>query len=222
MTETASTEGSADSATRGPAATRLEQQCRLNDHFKTVYAIIAGVAITDAIGALTSSDGGALIEQRVMRFCTLLITLLPIFHGSDRSLEIRHGYPAENTNEKTNYVLDVYLLIITATLFVCLADTIKLSSMAFYFWLGGVMVFDALVLMFDLGKLHYFKIDRPPQPALWPAYIRWIGINIALAIICFVWAFWFPMGAWMDYWIFMCALLRTIADYWFGSELMFP
>ena len=105
-----------------------KQRSRLIDHFKRAYQIIVGLAITLACTKLFPAgipSFAIFSDTSFWLFCTFLITVVPIFHGGDRSLDIK--YLRESPPGfwgKAAYVWDVYMLLITAILFVKIAQSI--------------------------------------------------------------------------------------------------
>jgi hypothetical protein len=64
------------------------QHQRLIDYFKRVYAIVAGLALTDACRrTLPLTDYH---DPRLRMFLAFFVTIVPIFHGGDRSLDQKY------------------------------------------------------------------------------------------------------------------------------------
>jgi hypothetical protein len=226
----------------------VEQQAsqargRLIDHFKRVYSIIAGLAITEACKRLWPVGAAALSDVRTWMFLTFFITVVPIFHGGDRSLD--HKYLAsapESGRQRLYYVYDVYILLITALLFVFVAESVPDAAAAarpalfhpeeFYFWMFGLFAFDVVVLLVDSWKTNDEATRR--------AYPNWIFMNSVLAFVCFVVATAVQAASGTGYAmvrlppgidltlsqtgfvVFTLAFLRTIFDYRVGGKFMFP
>jgi len=216
---------------------------RLIDHFKRVYSIIAGLAITEACKRLWPVGGAGFPDVRTWMFLTFFITVVPIFHGGDRSLD--HKYLAsapESGWRRAFYVYDVYILLITALLFVFVAESVPDAAAAasptlfhpeqFYFWMSGLFAFDVLVLLVDSWKTDDEATRR--------AYPNWIFMNLALAFVCFIAATAVQAASGTGYAmvrlppgidltlsqtglvVFVLAFLRTILDYRVGGKFMFP
>ena len=99
-------------------APNWRNRSRLIDFFKRLFAIIAGLAITEACKRLLPANPTfALPGPSFWMFVTLFVTIVPIFHGGDRSLDVRHlDQRVENTRQRLKFVWDVYALLITALL----------------------------------------------------------------------------------------------------------
>jgi hypothetical protein len=214
-------------------------RARLIDHFKRVYSIIAGLAITEACKRLWLAGGPESTPQLWM-FLTFFITVVPIFHGGDRSLDQKYIiHPPKSPLDKFAYLWDVYMLLITALLFFFVAESmpeaVKGSTFRpneFYFWMGWLFAFDVVVLAIDWCKNR--------DEAIKNAYEKWIILNFALAGICFVMAGAVKAASGTGYAIihlapgidltlaqagaavFVLASLRTVFDYIWGGKFMFP
>src|SRR6266571_165610 len=98
-----------------PAHDPAQARARLIDHFKRAYQIIVGLAITIACTKLFTSE----TTLSLWLFCTFFITVVPIFHGGDRSLDVKYlGARPQGFWQRAAYIWDVYMLLITAVLFV--------------------------------------------------------------------------------------------------------
>jgi hypothetical protein len=238
-TERASAERA--SAERASAERASVERVRLVDHFKRAYQIIVGLAITAACTKLFA-DGTIKfpLDISFWLFCAFFITVVPIFHGGDRSLDVKHLYvQATGFWSRAAYIWDVYILLISAILFVKIAQAIPVTAAApaqlvpgaapaapatpehFYLWMTILLVFDAAILVVDGAKSKLLGID------LMGTYVKWIALNLALALLC-LWAKSPP-----EYLpsfsvnttgqiVFAGAFLRTVLDYVFGGDFMFP
>ena len=103
-----------------------QERSRLIDHFKRAYQIIVGLAITLACTKLFPNDDPSIPwDTSFWLFCIFFITVVPIFHGGDRSLDVKYlPAPAVGFWGRAAYIWDVYMLLITAILFVKIAQAI--------------------------------------------------------------------------------------------------
>jgi hypothetical protein len=214
--------------------TTLERS-RLIDHFKRAYQIIVGLAITLACTKLFPNGAFEIPKDTSFwLFCAFFITIVPIFHGGDRSLDIKylHTQPTGFWG-RAAFLWDYYILLITAILFVKIAQAIPSQTPTgqvmpgvaqapptapdhFYQWMAIMLFFDVVVLL--VGCL---KGD------LWRTYVKWIVINLGLALIClsaksipeYLPIFSVNTVAAL---VFATAFLRTVLDYVFGKDFMFP
>lgn len=170
------------------------ERSRLLDHFKRVFAILVGLAITEACKKLLPVT--PLIEMpgpAFWMFAMLLLTIIPIFHGGERSLDVRHLDAATNAPwRRLSFLWDAYVLLITGILFVCAAESLphadvlpagapgadpRRQMIAFYTWMSIVFGFDVLALIVD-----YLKRGDLRQRLR--SYGTWIGLNVLMLVVC--------------------------------------
>jgi hypothetical protein len=216
-----------------------QERSRLIDHFKRAYQTIVGLAITLACTKLVPDSipsSRIFLDTPFWLFCTFFITVVPIFHGGDRSLDIKYlrASPVGFWGQAA-YVWDVYMLLITAILFVKIAQSIPVPQTVsgsggailsqaltppsrpdiFYQWMAIMLFIDVGILIVDGFK-----------SALLPTYSKWIFLNLVLGFIC-----WYA-PALPDFLpslseltvaivVFAFAFLRTVLDYIFGKSFMF-
>lgn len=156
----------------------IEERKRLVDHFKRVYSIIAGLAITEACKKLFPFSLASLGDYRLWMFAALFISIVPIFHGGDRSLDRKYmAHQALTLRERASYIWDVYVLLITAILFVGIAEAIPdskapSSDPAYFYYFMWVFWFDAAVLFID-----YLKSDKDRKQKLRQSYNLLVCVN---------------------------------------------
>jgi len=201
-----------------------QQRSRLVDHFKCAYQIIVGLAITQACSKLFPDGHFTLNDPAFWMFCTFFITVVPIFHGGDRSLDIKYlGAPQTKLTGQIAYVWDVYMLLITAIFFVKISQTIpgqgligsaEMDPKLFYYWMAAMLWFDAAVLFVDWAKSHSLDLR---------VYFGWIALNGLFGLACY----YLPgnpklSSETLGIVIFIGAFIRTVLDYLLGRKFMFP
>jgi hypothetical protein len=147
------------------AADPNQERSRLIDHFKRAYQIIVGLAITLACTKIFPSGIATVPDVTFWLFCIFFITVVPIFHGGDRSLDVKYlGSRPYGFWRRAAYVWDVYMLLITAVFFVKIAQAIPGAGLGFgggpsphtpqlfYEWMAGMLAFDIFVLVVDWIK----------------------------------------------------------------------
>lgn len=227
-----------------PAASpnSAQERTRLVDHFKRAYQIIVGLSITLACTKLFPGGFPKFpFDTSFWLFCTFFITIVPIFHGGDRSLDIKYlqARPAGVWGHAA-YIWDVYMLLITAILFVKIAQAIPVPGSAsgsailgasaptspnyFYRWMATMLFIDAAILIVDGVKSRFLAIDGG---AALSSYVKWIVLNALLGVVCMCAAY--PPEAiaslselTIALIVFGLAFLRTVMDYIFGRKFMFP
>ncbi len=207
-----------------------QQRSRLIDHFKRAYQIIVGLAITQACSKLFPDGHFTLADPAFWMFCTFFITVVPIFHGGDRSLDIKYlGSPQTRLGGQIAYVWDVYMLLVTATFFVKISQTIpgqgligsvEMDPKLFYAWMAAMLLFDALVLLVDWVKSSLLNLTAWKDLEV---YGRWIALNVVFGAACYYLAYKTSLSSeHLGMAVFAGAALRTVLDYLFGRKFMFP
>jgi hypothetical protein len=223
---------------------KMDAHNRTIDHFKQVYAIIAGLALTEA--CLRVMPLVSAWDFRIPMFFTLLITVVPIFHGGDRSLDLKYrNHIPKRARDRAALLWDDYMLLLTAILFVCIAEAIpkqpeaghaltEMHAQWFYHWMAVMLGFDVLILIVDFLK------SPVKERGQLKAYIAWVIVNAVLAWICRNVSFMSePAGAGLavtvplpggwsvdaTLWhvslvVFAAALMRTVADYEFEQGFL--
>ncbi len=208
-----------------------QARARLIDHFKRAYQIIVGLAITLACTKLFTSGSWLTFWL----FSIFFITVVPIFHGGDRSLDVKYlANQPQGFWGRASYVWDVYMLLISAILFVKLAQAIPgvgvaLSDVAiptgpvpFYQWMTGTLLVDIAILIIDSIKTRFIRGNITGLGA----YLPWGIMNTVLALICYFASiqgdyYRIPETACASI-VFTIALIRTILDYYCGRDFLFP
>ena len=211
---------------------------RLVDHFKRAYQIVVGLSITLACAKLFPQGLPSLpFDISFWLFCIFFVTIVPIFQGGDRSLDIK--YLHEAPKYKWMYLWDVYMLLITAILFVKIAQSIPVPKGEtsgvfgggfapnipeyFYFWMATMLSVDVAILVIDRWKNGFLAAKQ--RTRLGASY-WWIILNTAFGAVCWL-GYFFPAGIAKSFEctaivIFLAALLRTALDYYNGRSFMFP
>jgi hypothetical protein len=221
---------------------------RLIDHFKRVYTIIVGLAITEGCKHLWPLDQSSIFDPNIWMFLAFFVTVIPIFHGGDRALDVKYSEIGKDNYTKIKYMIEVHLLLFMALGFVLVAEAIPQSTTApaakkageiiankayapFFFLFGATLIFDVAVLSY--GWLTSPRKDED-RNSLKP-YLFWIGINGALSITALL------MGAGLNIWqptllygrfdtlaflmalfLFGASVLRTCYDYAKAQVFLFP
>ena len=216
-------------ATESLTAAEAEQhRTRLIDHFKRAYQIVVGLAVTLACGRAFAGGTFDFSDPALVMFGTFFVTVVPIFHGGDRSLDLKYlGVNVTRVRDRIGYIWDVYMLLITAILFVKIAQAIPGPSLVlgappgdpalFYHWMANMFFFDTAVLVVDAIKSNGLR--RAGQLKV---YRYWIPLNLVMALVCL----YVPMAHLTPQTtgliVFAAACVRSLVDYIFGWRFMFP
>jgi hypothetical protein len=223
---------------------------RLIDHFKRVYTIIVGLAITEGCKHLWPLDPASIFEPNVWMFLAFFITVIPIFHGGDRALDHKYSEIDHTDYFVKDYLWEIYMLLFMSLGFVLVAEAIPLSTppvalaghaagiavaersyAPFFFLFGATLAFDVLVLGYGLR----FGSRRSANRASLEPYPRWIKANALLSSSAFA------LGAFLTFMpsrllydrfdpvallaavlLFVAAVWRTHFDYQNAEAFMFP
>ena len=202
-----------------------EHRSRLIDHFKRAYQIIVGLAIALACQKVFESGTVSLNDPALLRFGIFFITVVPIFHGGDRSLDLKYlGANVTQARDRVAYVWDVYMLLITAILFVKIAQAIPDNGQGhgethFYQWMAGMLIFDMAVLLIDGAKSRLLRTRGAGELGVYP---RWILLNLAMAVVCLYVPSSGLSATNVGIAVLLAAFVRTLLDYYFGRKFMFP
>lgn len=228
-------------ATLAPAdPSVIRDRARLIDHFKRVYSIIAGLAITEACKQMWPFSLASFGDYPFLMFSTFFITIVPIFHGGDRSLDLKYiDYVTKTKWQRASYIWDVYMLLITAILFVGIAESIPKSGSPvadlhperFYVFMSVLFGFDVFVLGID-----FWKSGERRREDIRESYKVWAISNLILCAIFFSAALsidptakvatFFGWGHFsltvLSVALLIAAAIRTLADYALSDDFMFP
>jgi hypothetical protein len=129
------------------------------------------------------------------------------------------------------------MLLITAIFFVKIAQAIPGAGLGFgggpspqtpqlfYEWMAGMLAFDVVVLVIDWIKSGLLKTQGWIELRV---YAKWIVLNIVLAFVCYFAASRSTSDSSqisveaIAISVFAAALIRSILDYSFGKNFMFP
>lgn len=186
------------------------------DSVANIYAIVIGLALTQAIEALVGKvgDGGANLDairilQGTPAFVALLVTLLPFWHGMNRHLDRCYISKAGSVAHYA-ILLDFVTFFLEAILMFVAGWSLRQGLLTFY-CLGLLLLVD-MVWGFISHLIHF-----PHEKS---HVIIWSGINIVAGVIGFcVCAFPFQSKAWV---LMVLAIGRTVADYLLGGDFYFP
>ena len=87
------------------------------DHAKRLYSIVVALAVAEACKRLFPFDSWN--STTFVLFCAFLVTIIPIFQGFDRSLDIKYYEEplGETPKARIMYLWDVMMLLITSIFF---------------------------------------------------------------------------------------------------------
>ena len=194
----------ADRDRRPPTPDVPEERARLIDHVKVAYAIIIGIAVTDSIKNAAPWFAWNGNHLAPILFAVLFVTVVPIFHGGDRSLDVKFLKQRVTGAKRLEFVIQTTSLLITAILFVLAAENIPhqlefatptlnpntvgnltvCEPNRFYFWMAATVLWDVVVLISEYAYAFIKNRRDHLKPTL-----PWVPLNLGLGLVCMGLAF---------------------------------
>jgi len=204
----------------------LRARSRVVDHWKRLFAIVCGFAITvacvRAYSCLLVAD-----VHGIMLFVAFISTLLPVFHGMERSLDLRYLEARSPVPTAVRLMGDTGVLMISALFFLVLGLSIRDHSQAWltphsdrlrfiFLWaLVGFLVFDSLVLFATRNRLQQVA----PESGAHESHKRLALLNLASAGAVAAAGLLDVLGGLL---IAVVAVGRSIIDYLMSGGFLYP
>lgn len=200
----------------------MTARSRVVDHWKRLAAILLGFAITVGAGRAYScwlSDDWPSFAQ----FVILMVTIPPIFHGIERSLDLRYLRPDAEAPPTWRIILDTTTVVLTGLFLLALALSIPdhtqpnrrhdatMQNTFFYLFIAFFAI-DALALLNAQRRFAQNDSHRSAHENL--AYLN-LGTAFLVALLL-------PFRPWVDWVVVAIAAVRTIADYSVTRDFLFP
>jgi len=186
------------------------------DSVANIYAIVIGLALTQAIQTLIAKDAslGSILNngqifQGLPAFLAILFTLVPFWHGMNRHLD--RCYITKTSNVAHQALLfDFSTFFVEGILLFAAAWSLRTGLLTFY-CLGLLLAVD--MLWGGISHLIHFRGQKSHVA-------RWSAINIGAGLLGYmVCSFPFQGKPWA---LMVIAIFRTILDYWLCSAFYFP
>jgi hypothetical protein len=134
---------------------------RVVDHWKRLFAIICGFAITvaclRAYTCVLEKDWTGLLQ-----FFALMVTIPPVFHGIERSLDVRYLQSTSPIPGAGRLIIDTAILMLTALFFLGLA--LNIPDLSVQWWAERAIVlrrrFLLLLVLFFLFDFVVLLVAR--------------------------------------------------------------
>jgi hypothetical protein len=190
---------------------------RTVDSLANIYAVVIGLALTQAVVTLMGGVGGtepdfnrARMMQGLPAFVALLFTLVPFWHGMNRHLDRCY---ISKTSPVIHWpvLLDFGAFFVEAILLFAAAWSLR-KGLVTYYCLGLLLAVDMIWgiishrIHFRGGKSHV---------------LDWSKINVVAAVVAIPMIIWFPSAS-KAWGLMIVAVGRTIVDYVRGKEFYFP
>lgn len=186
------------------------------DSVARIYAIIIGLALSEAIKTLIVKDSAGQMDLRFATiwsggapFVAFVVTLVPFWHGMNRHLDRSYLEKVEGVVEGA-LLLDFGTFFLESGLFLIAGWGLR-SGFVTYYCLMAVFVLD--IVWGGISHLIHFRGAKSHA-------ISWSVINI-IAIVLMLGVLTFPFSPKPPV-LTVIAVLRTLADYWNGRNFYFP
>lgn len=202
----------------------MTERARVVDHWKRLFSILVGFAITvacqRAYACWLSGDASGLVQ-----FVILIVTIPPIFHGMERSLDVRYLQGDTGNPSAVRLILDTTTLVVTGLFLLALALSIPTHEQpdlghdgrrrdAFFLLLFLFFILDSALLGLASQRFESSFGHRRAHRRLASLNIGVAGaLGLALVVLCG------PVLAWVSAGI---AIARSIADYVISREFLYP
>lgn len=191
-------------------------------NLQRLYAIVVSLAIAESLRRLLSDygDNGQLPEfASMVAVFSLLITVIPYFHGANRYLEATY-ITGESKVKSQTLMLDFVALFVEGLIFFILAVVIE-KTQVFFTILAALFVYSSVWISFrylstSRGNKIPFVLSWPIANLtaatllliiVWPGLLRWsLGLSSTAMNV--------GLGA--------TALLRTVYDYYSSWDFYVP
>lgn len=192
-------------------------------NLQRLYTVVISLAIAEGLRRLLSefSVSGNLPDiYSTIAFISLLVTIIPFYHGANRYLDATY-VTGERTAKSEALMLDFIAIFFEGIIFFILAIMIQ-NIKIFFSILAFLFVVDAIWV----GITHLTATSKSGKA---PNLIRWATMNIFAAIFIFVsiwsnllnWEFW-PTDLIQVIAVGAMSVLRTVYDYYSVWNFYYP
>jgi len=194
------------------------------DNLQRLYTVVVSLAVTESLKGLLSnvSSGGVLpTYDRWLMFVSLIVTVIPFYHGANRYLDAT--YVTEERSSKYSALMPDFIVLFVEGLLLFVLAMVSKDENIFYPALAGLLILDTVWVLITTHKAST-KYGKAPH------YIFWAIINvIASCLLCiFVWShklFDEPIWGSPTYRsiaLMLVVIIRTIIDYISVWQFYYP
>jgi hypothetical protein len=187
------------------------------DSLQRIYAVIVGLAMTEAIRRSFLNLASNEIEihyEHLPEFIAFIFTAVPFVHGMNRHMDKVLNTSLEEKKQWLLFFLlvDFLFFLIESCVLVLIAISLtSTSKLQFFQILMTLFVIDIVwaLLTWRITKTVVFK---------------WLGVNIVTVALYMIVIYWFAyIPAEQKPWVLMgIAVLRTLLDYYLARAFYFP
>ncbi len=203
----------------------LRARNRVVDHWKRLFAIVSGFAITVACLRVYSCALSRDLAG-ILQFVVLIVTIPPVFHGMERSLDLRYLQRRSPIPGAARMVGDTAVLMLTGLFFLGLALSIPDHGQSwlvdrkdilrrwYMLLLVSFFFFDSIVLWATKKRLQ----ETAPEAGAHSAHRNLAILNV-LTCAAIIAAVGFDLGFWP---VALIAVGRTLLDYKISRAFLYP
>jgi hypothetical protein len=196
-----------------------EARKRSVDNLQRLYAFVVGLAITESLKKLVPDKGNAVNVDQLLMVISLVVTIIPFYHGSNRYLDATYVTGEHPTKRRLTLMYDFFLVFIQALLIFLLAIFTTWDEKHFYKWLAYLFAIDAFWLISSMTFLDTYPFKGLPTP------VSRLGILFSPVLYCLSrWGYSDPTVRHSTLnWLLMFVLVgRTAVDYLLVFDFYFP
>jgi hypothetical protein len=209
--------------TPSPAAVS-DARKRSVDNLQRLYAFVVGLAITESLKKLVPDRGGKVNVAQLLMVVSLLVTVIPFYHGSNRYLDATYVTGEHQTRRRWTLMYDFVMLFLQALTIFLLAIFTTWDEQHFYKWLAYLFFIDAIWLLSSMTFLDTYPFKGLPTPF---RRLAWIILSLAFSPLLLALSHWGYADSTVSHttlnWVLMfVAVGRTFADYALVFDFYFP
>lgn len=189
------------------------------DSLQRLYAVVVGLAVTASIQRCLLNQDGQIdysgLSDRLPIVLAFVATIVPFFHGMNQHLDRAYLGKDQDVNKEGYLVLDFFVFFFESCLLVAIALHVNTGGQEAFLVLVALLLFDALWGCVTHG-IHYSKHS--------PSTLAWCIINVATSVLMLVvyYTQLFPDGIVKAVFLYLLAIGRTVADYWWSWRFYLP
>lgn len=168
----------------------FEAKKRSVDNLQRLYTVVISLAVTESLRHLLSPlNGGSANWKDWLMFISLIVTLIPFYHGANRYLDATY-VTQERSAKHFGLMIDFFMLFIEGLMFFVLAVFIN-NETVFYTVLSALFLFDII-------WVGITNITATGNEDRMRGYKRWASLNF-LALVCILISVWSNILNW-NFW----------------------
>ena len=183
------------------------------DNLQRLYTVVVSLAVTESLKGLlsnVSSRGVLPTYDRWLMFVSLIVTVIPFYHGANRYLDAT--YVTGERSARYSALMPDFIALFTEGLLLFVLAMVSNNENIFYTALAGLLILDT-IWVGTTNLTASTESDKVPR------FVIWALINvIAACLLClFVWSHLFDIPIWKSLIarsiaLMVVVMLRTVID----------